>query len=255
LPDPSFVMLASFARMNGLVPVMIPLTESYDVDVDATRVGGARIVYICSPNNPTGTVIDRAAIEHIARDTDGLVIVDEAYAEFAGDSAVALTSSHPNLLVVRTMSKAFGLAGLRVGYAIGAPSLIAEIEKSRGPYKVNALGAAAAIAALREGMAWVRTHVALAVENRERLTDSLRARQLAVVPSLANFVLVPLANAAAIASAMRAAGVAVRPFTRVRQVSPELRRSGGDALRISVGPWDQLQRALDALDEARRTCA
>ncbi|HEX5830151.1 MAG TPA: aminotransferase class I/II-fold pyridoxal phosphate-dependent enzyme, partial [Gemmatimonadaceae bacterium] len=146
------------------------------------------------------------------------------------------------LLVVRTMSKAFGLAGLRVGYAAGAPALVAEVEKSRGPYKVNALAERAALAALREDLPWVRARIAEAVTNRERLADGLRAIGLAPLPSNANFVLVPVTDAAALAQRLRDAGVAVRPFSALPTI--------GDALRISVGPWEMMEECLHLLDAA-----
>jgi histidinol-phosphate aminotransferase len=254
IPDPSFVMLPTLARANSLLPVLIPLTESYGLDVDEMMRTNARIVYVCSPNNPTGTAVPLTDIERIAHGTRGLVIVDEAYGEFASGSAVPLTADHRNLLVVRTFSKAFGLAGLRVGFAVASPHVIAEVEKSRGPYKVNALAAAAAIAALKEGLPWMREHVALAIRHRARLERQLQRRQIAAIASAANFVLAPIANACRLSDAMLQAGVAVRSFSGLRQVSPALNRSAGSALRMSVGPWEQVQRALDALDSARRAC-
>ena len=220
IPDPSFAMVATFARMNGLVPVLVPLTATYDLDADAMHACWPSIAYVCSPNNPTGTPVSRAAVEALASRSDLVVIVDEAYAEFAGGHLLDLACRSANILVVRTLSKAFGLAGLRVGYAVGAPLLVAEVEKARGPYKVNALAAAAAVAALREDLPWVRQHIALAVAHRERLCRELRSRRLPAIQSEANFVFVPMAQAQLIASAMRARGVAVRAFHGLPPVSP-----------------------------------
>jgi histidinol-phosphate/aromatic aminotransferase/cobyric acid decarboxylase-like protein len=148
------------------------------------------------------------------------------------------------------MSKAFGLAGLRVGYAVGTPMLVAEVEKSRGPYKVNALAELAAVTALTEDMAWVRAHVAAAIESRDRLVEALRTLGLAPTDTQSNFVFIPLTDAPHIAKRMRGLGVAVRPFDGLPPVSPALRASGGDALRISVGPWPALQATLEALEAA-----
>jgi len=240
-PDPSFAMVPIFARMNGLVPMPVPLAGDYDVDADAMVATGAKVIYVCSPNNPTGTPASRAAIERIVEGAPGVVIIDEAYAEFARTSSVDLTGGG-RVLVVRTMSKAFGLAGLRVGYAVGAPALVGEVEKSRGPYKVNAIAERAAVAALTHDAAWVREHVELAIELRDRLAAELRRIGLAPLPSAANFVLVPVPDAARVARAMRAAGVAVRPFVGLPGI--------GDALRISVGPWELLERCLGALGDA-----
>ena len=214
------------------------------------------IVYLCSPNNPTGTTLARASIESVVSRARGLVIIDEAYAEFAGDSAADLAAASDRVLVVRTMSKAFGLAGLRVGYAIGAPPLVADVEKSRGPYKVDAVAGRAAIAALGDGMAWVRERIAAVVELRARFIAALRALGIEPLPSRANFVLAPVPNAAPVASAMRARGVAVRPFEGLRApAGTPLAAANGNAIRVTIGPWPMLEQVLDALAEAMRQCA
>jgi len=238
-PDPSFAMIPIFARMNGVVPVPVPLAPDHGVDADALVATGAKLTYVCSPNNPTGTAAARAVVERVVERAAGVVLIDEAYAEFARASLVELALSSDRVLVVRTMSKAFGLAGLRVGYAVGAPALVAEVEKSRGPYKVSAIAERAAVAALTEDMTWVREHVDLAIAFRERLANELRGMGLAPLPSAGNFVLVPVPNAPAVAQAMRAAGVAVRPFGALPGI--------GDALRISVGPWEMMETCLAAL--------
>ncbi len=153
--------------------------------------------------------------------------------------------------MLRTFSKAYGLAGLRVGYAIGPAPLIREIEKSRGPYKVTATANAAALAALTEDEPWVRDVVQQVRENRERLVAELRALGLRVWPSQTNFLLVqaPAGGAASgepnaarrLGAALRGRGVAVRVF-------PALPHAG-DCIRVSIGPWPLMQRFLDALRE------
>jgi len=250
VPDPSFAMIPIFARMNSLEPVLVPLTSDYDVDVERTMQADARVTYLCSPNNPTGTSLSRRSIEEIVQSASGLVIVDEAYAEFAGCTVTDLLERSDRLLITRTMSKAFGLAGLRVGYAIGAPNLIREVEKSRGPYKVNAIAAHVALSTLRDDMAWVQENVDAAIANRARLIDSLRALGLDPLPSSANFVLAPAPNAERVAGELRIRGIAVRPFEGLtRAPGTSLASTGGDALRITVGPWELLGPALDALRE------
>lgn len=253
LSDPSFAMVPALSRMNGLVTELVPLTSSYDVDAAALLSCDPSVVYVCSPNNPTGTLASRAAIEWIADCVNGVLIVDEAYAEFSGVTAVDLAMRRPNVLVVRTMSKAFGLAALRVGYAVGAPGLVSDVEKSRGPYKVSALGAAAATAALERGLEWMRAHVGAAIAHRHRLIAELRVRSIVVLPTAANFVLAPVDDARGVATRMREqGGVAVRAFPALRPVSDALRRTNGGALRITAGPWAELACALDAFDEAVR---
>jgi len=239
---PTFAMVPIFARMNDLVYSGITERDDHSIDVPALLATGAKVIYVCTPNNPTGCVTPLATLRALASQHDGVLIVDEAYAEFAGESAVALVHEFPRVLVVRTMSKAFGLAGLRIGYAIGHPALVTEVEKSRGPYKVTALGEQMATAAVRDSMDWVQEHVVLAVSLRERLADALRVRGLAPLPSGANFVCVPVSNAVAVGQAMRARGVAVRPFPDLPHI--------GDALRFSVGPWAMLETCLAAFDAA-----
>lgn len=241
-PEPSFAMIPIFARLNGLQGIAVPLRDDRTVDDEALLRTGARIIYVCSPNNPTGTVTPRATLQRLVAGAPGVVILDEAYAEFAGGGLAGEAPSYPNLLVTRTLSKAFGLAGLRIGYAAGAPALVAEVEKSRGPYKVSALAERAAVAALHEDVSWVHAHVVEARANRDRLATALRELGLAPLPSGSNFVLVPVADAQAVATRMRERGVAVRPFSAL----PGL----GDALRITVGPWDMMEAALRALAEA-----
>jgi histidinol-phosphate/aromatic aminotransferase/cobyric acid decarboxylase-like protein len=226
----------AFAQLNGLVPVATPFSE---------LPGAGRVVYVCSPNNPTGALTPRSDIEALltATDADQVVVIDEAYYEFAGTTAIDLVERFDRLVVTRTLSKAFGLAGLRVGYAIAQPTLIRELEKARGPYKVSAVSEAAAVAALNDGLDWVKSHATTAVEMREALAKELRIRGLEPLPSAANFLFVPLPNAPAVGRRMRELGVAVRAFE-----SP-----GG--LRMNVAPWEILEDALATLDQARRECA
>jgi histidinol-phosphate aminotransferase len=238
-PDPSFVMIPILARMNGLTPVGVPLRADYDIDVDALLATRARIIYICSPNNPTGTLATRASIRRVLEEAPGLVILDEAYAEFSGISCITEAPRWGRLLVVRTLSKAFGLAGLRVGYAAGATALVAEVEKARGPYKVSSLAERAALSALTHDMEWVRSRIDDVVGLRVRFRAELVANGFAPLASHANFLLIPVARAEDVAAAMRRRGVAVRPMADLPGI--------GDAVRIGIGPWPMLQSTLDAL--------
>jgi histidinol-phosphate aminotransferase len=172
------------------------------------------------------------------------VILDQAYAEFDVPDFVADVSNHPRLIVTRTLSKAFGLAGLRIGYATGRADLMVEIEKSRGPYKVSVLAELAAVAALAEDGGWVRERIRDVVENRERFAAVLRGIGLEPLPSAANFVLVPVPDATAVGTRMRGNGVAVRPFVGLPRI--------GDALRITIGPWSMMEGCLGALAQALR---
>ena len=249
---PTFSMIPTFARLNGLEPVSIPLTERFDVDAEQLVSLHAKITYLCTPNNPTATALSRAAVEFVAANARGVVLIDEAYAEFAPETFVDLVTRFERLIVARTFSKAFGLAGLRVGYGVGGAETTALVERARGPYKVNALAERAVLAALDESddaLGWVRAHAALAVENRERLTARLVSMGFAPLPSAANFLFVPTARAVVLARRMRERGVLVRAFAGLPRDLGVLAESNGEALRIGVGPWDVMQRVLGTLEE------
>jgi histidinol-phosphate aminotransferase len=237
--DPSFGMIPVFARTNGLSPVAVPLTSSFDVDADAVLETDARIIYLCSPNNPTGGAISRGAVERIVDGARGLVIIDQAYVEFGGESYIDLASSGRPVLITRTMSKAFGLAGLRVGYGIASPELITEVLKARGPYKVSAVSERAAIAALTNDRAWVLDRANEVIANRARLRAELSKRGIASLESSANFVLVPVADWTATAQRLERTGIRVRALPGLTAI--------GEAIRVAIGPWEMMQKCVDAL--------
>jgi histidinol-phosphate aminotransferase len=242
-PDPTFVMVPVFSRINGITPVPVPLAADLSMDDDALLATNARIIYLCSPNNPTGTPTSVETIRRIIANARGLVLLDEAYAEFTGlPGFLAEAPALERVVVCRTLSKAYGLAGLRVGYAAASPKIVEIIEKSRGPFKLNSAAERAAVEALTTGADWVAAHVREAVLSRDRLAEELRAMGLAPLPSVANFLLVPTPRAFAIAHWLRARGIATRPFRDLRGI--------GDALRITVAPWPVMERVLAALRDA-----
>jgi histidinol-phosphate aminotransferase len=252
--DPTFVMVPIFARLHGLVLDRIPLDAAYGISAAEFVARDARITYLCSPNNPTGTPIARATIEAIVSRSKGIVLLDEAYFEFSRESMVPAVREFPNLVIARTLSKAFGLAGLRVGYGIAAPSMIEKIEKARGPFTVSAMSEQAAAAAVANDNDWVRDHVARSVDGRERLLRELRQRDIDVPPSATNFVFAPIANARTIAERMHERGVSVRSFSGLPEFTPSLVASRGEALRIAAAPADEIDVALRVFDEVRREC-
>jgi histidinol-phosphate aminotransferase len=242
--DPTFVMIPYASKVNGLKARPVPLRPDFDLDVDGLLATGAKLLYVCTPNNPTGTQVSRAALERLVDNAPGIVLVDEAYAEFTSESFLDLARTRPNVLVTRTLSKAFGLAGMRVGYAVGSEALVGEVEKARGPYKVNGLGERMAVAALTEDVAWMKARAAEAVSLRARLVAELEKLGLRTLPSEANFVMVPLPGAPAVAARMRERDVNVRAFQGLTGI--------GDALRVGCGPWPLMEAALGALREALR---
>jgi len=251
-PAPTFAMIPIFARLNGLVPVAVPLNDEFDVDAERLVDRGAKITYLCTPNNPTSTALTRETVEYVAANAAGLVIIDEAYAEFAPDTFASLVATHDRLLVTRTFSKAFGLAGLRVGYGVGSEKVADLVTRARGPYKVNALAEAAALAALEvsaDAIGWVERHAALAIENRARLAAELRQFGLEALPSAANFLFVPTARAPFLAEALSNRGVLVRAISGLPYNPTVLAAAEGHALRIGVGPWEIMETLLETLRE------
>jgi histidinol-phosphate aminotransferase len=244
--DPTFSMIPAFARMNALEPAPIACAGAPDERVvQALFDTGARIVYLCAPNNPTGAVAspgacDAARARLRAAPRPPLLLLDQAYAEFAEPGGVPCRrfGLDEPVLVTRTLSKAFGLAGLRVGYGIGPAEIVREIEKIRGPYQVGGLAERAAVAALTCDRAWVRARAADVLLLRERFAERLRSLGFAPLPSAANFLLVPVASAPDAAAALARAGVAVRAFTALTGI--------GDALRVTIGPWPMMEACLAA---------
>jgi histidinol-phosphate aminotransferase len=249
---PTFVMIPIFTRLNGLVPAVVPMGPSYEVDPQRLVDRRAKITYLCTPNNPTSTAMSRQAVEYVVEHAAGLVVLDEAYAEFAPDVFTSLVTRSDRLLVTRTFSKAFGLAGLRIGYGVGSSAIVDAVIRARGPYKVNALAEAAAVAALSDGpdaLGWVTEHAALAVTIRERLASALRELGFDPAPSAGNFLFVPTSRAPAIARGMRERGVLVRALSGLPHDVSAVRAAEGHALRIGVGPWASMELLLDALRE------
>jgi len=243
-PSPTFSMTPVFAHMNGLEPFPVPLRKA-EVDPARLLLNDPDLVYVCRPNNPTGSSFDRdwlAALLALGGPQGPLVVLDEAYADFADDSFLKDAPATDRLLVLRTFSKLYGMAGLRVGFAVGPEELIQEAEKSRGPYKVVRAGEDAAAAALRDSSGWTEQILEETRANRHRLGHELRARGLRPLPSQANFLLVPVepASAVEVNRALKERGVACRPFPGLPGI--------GDALRVTIGPWELMEEFLGALD-------
>ena len=152
---PTFVMTAHFAAANSLRPRPVPVRSDFQPDVGALLATEAPLLYLATPNNPGATLTRPELLDRLLDRAPGLVMLDEAYAEFAGVSRVGEAAARGNLLVMRTFSKAWGLAGLRIGYAVGSDRLIEELEKARGPYKVNAVAERAATAAVGRDRDWL----------------------------------------------------------------------------------------------------
>ena len=249
----SFEMYPLLARVAGARAIQVPLTPGppgrprrHPRPRRAGR-GDRRharaLVFVCNPNNPTGTAVRRAELEAFldAVPEQTLVVLDEAYREFVTDPDVPdgleLMRGRPNVAVLRTFSKAWGLAGLRVGYLIAEDPAVAEaVRKTHVPFSVSMLAQAAAVAALASEDE-VRARCAAVVAERDRLTAALRERGLDVADSQANFVWLPLGEqTAAVAAALEARAVITRPFA-------------GEGIRVTVGTPEEDDVFLAALDD------
>jgi histidinol-phosphate aminotransferase len=222
--------------------------DTHDLDALAAAVDdGTRVVFVCNPNNPTGTAVRRPELERFldAVPADTLVVLDEAYREFVTDPDVPdgleLMRGRPNVAVLRTFSKAWGLAGLRVGYLLAEDPAVAEaVRKTHVPFSVSTLAQAAAVAALASEDE-VRRRCAAVTAERERLVAALRERGHEVSDSQANFVWLPVGEqAAGLAAALEARAVITRPFA-------------GEGIRVTVGTPEEDDVFLAALDQARST--
>ncbi|MSR22076.1 MAG: histidinol-phosphate aminotransferase family protein [Gemmatimonadetes bacterium] len=241
---PTFVMVEIFAHANGLEPRPVPTAVASDPE--ALLEGSPAVVYLCRPNNPTGEVAPRSWVERLleaAGPGGPIVLLDEAYADFADDDFLKEAAASQRLVVLRTFSKAYGLAGLRVGFAVGPVEVVAEIEKARGPYKVGRTAEGAATAAIEDREAWVQGIVSMVRNERGQLVRELEARNLQPLPSGANFLLIPLRgrSASQVTARLRERGVAVRPFPELPGI--------GDAIRVTIGPSAEIARFLADLDE------
>lgn len=250
-PEPTFVMYRMIATFCGLECVGVPLADDFGLDADALEAAidahDPAVVWLAWPNNPSGNLWARADVHRVLRRARGLVVVDEAYQPFAGDSFVDELGRWDNLAVLRTMSK-LGLAGLRLGALAGPPPWLDEIDKLRLPYNVNALTQASVAFAL-EHFDRLEARAASIRAERERLRGSLaRLPGVTVFPSAANFLLLrlPAGRARAVFDGLLAEGVLVKLLDGTH---PGL----ADCLRVTVGTPEEnaalesaLARQLDA---------
>lgn len=230
-PSPSFSMYGIYARLADSQPVPVALNADYTLDADkmlaAAKQAAASVILLCNPNNPTGTVMPPAQVEYVAANTRSLVVVDEAYHEFYGQTAVNLLGKYPHVAIARTFSKAYGLAAARVGYLLAGEAVAGTIGKALLPYSVNALTliTAATVFGMRGEFAG---SLAENSRERERLTAALRAvAGIHVYPSQANFLLIKSEQASALTARFRQRGIGVRDFS----AAPGL----AGCIRISIG--------------------
>ena len=240
----SFEAYPIITQVNGATSVQVPLTDGDVHDLDAMLAAvteRTRLIFVCNPNNPTGTVVRRAELERFldAVPADVLVVLDEAYAEFVRDPGVPdgieLYRDRPNVCVLRTFSKAYGLAGLRVGFAVAHEPVATALRKTAVPFGVSQIAQDAAVASLRAEDALLERVAALVAE-RDRVEAALAAQGWDQPASQANFVWLRLGGRTLeFAAACEAAGVVVRPFA-------------GEGVRITIGETEANDLFLSAAE-------
>jgi histidinol-phosphate aminotransferase len=239
-PYPTYSLYDTLVTIQEGKTVHVPYPADFSLPGGLAAAAG-RVTLVCHPNAPSGTPVPIDAIQALARQVGGLLIVDEAYVDFAEASALPLVREGDNVIVLRTFSKSFSLAGMRVGLAFGPPVIIRELLKVKDSYNVSRLSIVAATAAL-DDYGWMEANVARVCRTRRRLTEGLRAKGFSVLPSQANFVLArrPGRRLESLYTMLKERGILVRYFA-----TPEL----SDALRISVGTDAEIDTLLIALGE------
>ncbi|MFG2207069.1 histidinol-phosphate transaminase [Streptomyces sp. NPDC048638] len=245
----SFEAYPIVTQVSGATPVQVPLTAGEVHDLDAmlaATTDRTRLIFVCNPNNPTGTVVRRAELESFLDrvPSDVLVVLDEAYCEFIRDeevpNGIELYRDRPNVCVLRTFSKAYGLAGLRVGFAVAHEPVAAALRKTAVPFGVSQLAQEAAVASLRSEAALLERVDALVAE-RARVADGLVGQGWTVPQSQANFVWLRLGDRTVdFAAACERAGVVVRPFP-------------GEGVRVTIGESAAMDLFLEAAQEFRKS--
>lgn len=243
-PWPSYSLYPHVAEVAGLAFKPVPTKRGFaQLDVDGLLAAKPRVVVVATPNNPTGVRFPGGDLEALAQGLDGVLVVDEAYIEYAGlkHSFLPRVDAFDNVVVLRTFSKAYGLAGLRVGYLAANADLAAALNKAKAPFNVGILPEAIAVHALEE-QEWVDAGVQAVRAERDRMAARLAKAGLKVHPSEANFLLTePPAGASETQAVLRKAGILARTFT-----DAALQR----CLRFTVGKPEHTDRVVAALERA-----
>ncbi|MHB1076294.1 histidinol-phosphate transaminase [Thiobacillus sp.] len=242
-PDISYSFYPVYCGLYEIACRQIPLTDTFEIRVDDYLAPNGGVIFP-NPNAPTGRLLALSEIERLlAGNPDSVVVIDEAYIDFGGESAVGLVARYPQLLVVRTLSKSHALAGLRVGYAIGQAHLIEALNRvkdSFNSYPLDRFAQAGALASM-EDHAYFEAICAKVVATRTRLVASMEALGFDVLPSAANFIFArhPAQDGAALAAALRERSIIVRHFRNPARIAP--------FLRITIGTDSQCDALLAAL--------
>jgi len=238
-PTPSYILYRTLCELQEARPVEVPFGPDWDLDPGRFAAPGPRLAFLANPNSPSGTALPPGRVAALAdRLGDCPLVVDEAYVDFAGTDCVGLVADHPNVIVTRTLSKGYGLAGLRLGYLIARPEMVAGLAKVKDSYNCDTLSLLGGAAAL-EDQAYLAGTRAKILATRARLTAAMRGLGYAVPESRANFVWCPGGPpASGVYEGLKARGILVR-----------LMRYPGhpDGLRVTVGTDDDIDAFLEAM--------
>jgi len=242
---PTYGMYEVCAEMNDVKVKKVTLTKDYQLDIDGIENAidpFTKIIFICSPNNPTGNSIHHTEIEIILNNFSGIVAIDEAYINYAKQkSFIAELTEYPNLVVMQTLSKAWGLAGLRLGMAFASQPIIQLMNKVKYPYNINTATQLLALEAL-DNIEWVNEHIRETINQKENLKNILAGLSVTeiVYPSEANFLLVKMKNAARIYHQLVDKGIIVRDRSKVILCD--------DCLRITIGTESENKKLIEVLN-------
>ena len=240
-PTPTYVLYRTLAQMQAAEFVEVPFDEDYSLPVRELIAAGGAVTFLARPNSPSGTAWPLEQIEEIAQDSSGLVVVDEAYVDFAEDSAVDLARTYGNMIVLRTLSKGYSLAGLRLGFAVGDPALLAVLNKVKDSYPVDTVACLVGAAAV-EDQPYKNACVAKVNASRQSLSADLTKLGFKVWPSESNFLLAaaPGGDAERLYRGLKDRGILVRYFNEPRLA---------DKLRITVGTDEQNDALVKAIGQ------
>ncbi len=243
---PTYGMYEVYAQINNVQVKQVPLTPAFQLDLESMEEAidaHTKLIFLCSPNNPTGNSLDRSDVEMILNNFDGIVVVDEAYINYSRQrSFLSELKDYPNLVVMQTLSKAWGLASLRLGMNFASNEIIKVLNKIKPPYNINGATQELAIKAL-DGLEEVNAMIRLTVTEREHLAKELLALEIVqkVFPSDANFLLTRFSNADRVYEYLKEKGIIVRNRSQVILCD--------DCLRITVGTPEQNQQLIKILSE------
>jgi len=238
-PSPTYTLYAVLAAIEASMVTEVAFGPRYELPFDELVQADGRVTYLCNPNSPSGTYVPVDQVAELARRLRGVLAVDEAYVDFADDNCMSLVGEFPNVLVLRTLSKGYSLAGMRFGFGVGQPELIEGLIKVKDSYNVDAVSIAAASAAVRD-QDYARQNWQRVRQERERLTAGLAELGFDVLPSQSNFLLASIAEPPAerLYESLKARKILVRYFKQPRLA---------DCLRITVGKPDENDALLAAL--------